>query len=780
MMNALFLIFGLAGQALAGAGTYDTGVIISTPTGTARRVQAGTFGVSSSSQTSASPSIFLDGRIGQATFSGVGNSTATIIISSGIKVNAGVVAAPYFVGALVGNAVTATALTTAGSSCGTGHVSRGVDASGNCLPAAVPALSVPSSTSPAMSGDLNNVKISTGLSTVWQSTMTPTVGALQVWQSTATPKLAAFEQWQSTTSPVTQSLITWQSTASPVLEALLIWESTETQSTTALRLWQSTISPSVAQLLTWESTAAPKVSYLDAWMSSMTPAVVALQTWQSTATPKLVEFEIWQSTSSPMLGQLSIWESTAAPKVTYLDNWMSTASPKLAQFEAWQSTSSTVTERHEIWQSTISPKIAELLTSTVASVTALLVWESTASPIVTASQVWQSTTTPKLAGFDAWQSTSSPMLAQLLTWESTAAPKVSYLDAWMSTASSKLADFNAWQSTASPAQAALITWQSTATPNIAQLESWQSTISPLASAIVLDSANSLTVPTASMTILGVDGILASTGTFAVLKATATGNANWSVIASSQIFATDFCTSAKCLSQAGTGGGDVTAAGNNAFTGANTHSNIETFTSTVTIGPTSYGGPGQGTVASSTASYAAPIFGIPSPVAYSSFTAVTALNFVGLTSDYTYSVVLDIRQNTSDGYLSVRFNGDATTNYLWNIIGGVDNGTGLGDSDYSAAAYAGSCPINCRVGAGCYIKAAYGGHITFNFASEIDSLQRIHMDGRASYYESAGHLTNQVTGCFYPGGTNLRDLTIFDSAGTMTGHAILYATIRPMP
>ena len=244
------------------------------------------------------------------------------------------------------------------------------------------------------------------------------------------------------------------------------------------------------------STSQPRVDYLDVWMS--------------TASPKVTYLDVWMSTASPALAQLVTWESTAAPKVAYLDAWMSTASPKVTYLDVWMSTASPKVTYLDAWMSTASPALAQLVT-------------------------WESTAAPKVAYLDAWMSTSSPALAQLVTWESTAAPKVTYLDAWMSTASPKVTYLDVWMSTASPAVELKM---DASTKTISEATTWSS----------------------SFTVQGADGILASTGTFAVLRSTAVGNQNYGLIVDTgawigkTLSADDVCsrTGAKCLSQAAVG------------------------------------------------------------------------------------------------------------------------------------------------------------------------------------------------------------------------------------
>ena len=118
---------------------------------------------------------------------------------------------------------------------------------------------------------------------------------------------------------------------------------------------------------------------------------------------------------------------------------------------------------------------------------------------------------------------------------STSQPRVDYLDVWMSTASPKVTYLDVWMSTASPAVELKM---DASTKTISEATTWSS----------------------SFTVQGADGILASTGTFAVLRSTAVGNQNYGLIVDTgawigkTLSADDVCsrTGAKCLSQAAVG------------------------------------------------------------------------------------------------------------------------------------------------------------------------------------------------------------------------------------
>jgi hypothetical protein len=99
-----------------------------------------------------SASIILQGNGGRITANGITlKSSATV---QGPLAVTGTVTAGGFSGPLSGNAATATALAAAGSTAGSGYVCRGVDASGNCIPAVVDATAISGSTNPVQSGGI--------------------------------------------------------------------------------------------------------------------------------------------------------------------------------------------------------------------------------------------------------------------------------------------------------------------------------------------------------------------------------------------------------------------------------------------------------------------------------------------------------------------------------------------------------------------------------------------------------------------------------------------------
>lgn len=126
----------------------------------------GRFAVRRSTQPSVADTLNIDGPRGlfswlyginasTGVFTGTGNTTYSLTTSSGINVAAGGVTAPWFSGTtFYGNAATASALAATPSAASSGFLCRGIDVSGNCLPAHIDTTTngVAASTKPWSSG----------------------------------------------------------------------------------------------------------------------------------------------------------------------------------------------------------------------------------------------------------------------------------------------------------------------------------------------------------------------------------------------------------------------------------------------------------------------------------------------------------------------------------------------------------------------------------------------------------------------------------------------------
>lgn len=123
-----------------------------------------------------------------------------------------------------------------------------------------------------------------------------------------------------------------------------------------------------------------------------------------------------------------------------------------------------------------------------------------------------------------------------------------------------------------------------------------------------------------------------------------------------------------------GTGDATLASTQTFSGANT------FTSTITVGPTVY-------TATVTLTSGA-LMNNWMMVASSSFSSVSLVAFNGFESTGIYKAEIYIFQNTSDAVFRVRFNNDTGNNYAWKTLTNTNGGggavveTGSADSVWS--------------------------------------------------------------------------------------------------
>jgi hypothetical protein len=154
------------------------------------------------------------------------------------------------------------------------------------------------------------------------------------------------------------------------------------------------------------------------------------------------------------------------------------------------------------------------------------------------------------------------------------------------------------------------------------------------------------------------GIVASTGNF-----TATGNTQYSLTLSSGIDASAGCIKLKNGTLCGASvAGDVTAAGNNAFTGANTHAGSETMIAGSTLAFTTVQSVSGATTTILNSGACSGCFAVVATTYPAEGSKVFA--FTGLKSSTTYRMSVNLRLQTTDGHPFLQFNGDAGTNYAW--------------------------------------------------------------------------------------------------------------------
>lgn len=151
----------------------------------------------------------------------------------------------------------------------------------------------------------------------------------------------------------------------------------------------------------------------------------------------------------------------------------------------------------------------------------------------------------------------------------------------------------------------------------------------------------------------------------------------------------------------------------------------------------------------------------SPVASSTFTFTTVLQ-----PDTRYQVVYIVLQNTANGNLQVRFNADAGANYKWTVEGINTNG-GAAVSGFSNGDTKIELDATSQIGAGQY---AIG---DFDFSTVPGDNTFVYGTGRIGFSDANPFLVGQDGGFHYNGGAALSSITVFPSAGTITGTFKLY-------
>lgn len=126
------------------------------------------------------------------------------------------------------------------------------------------------------------------------------------------------------------------------------------------------------------------------------------------------------------------------------------------------------------------------------------------------------------------------------------------------------------------------------------------------------------------------------------------------------------------------------------------------------------------------------------------------------------------QNTTAGYLYVRFNGDSGNNYGWNTTTNAATFTYPFSAGYGVS---GTSNIGLDYEANsshCKIGSAHFGH--FEFAAYTGDGSIIVLNGKSSYLRTDGTFVSVTCGGYYDGASDLSSITIGTSAGTLTGTA----------
>lgn len=212
------------------------------------------------------------------------------------------------------------------------------------------------------------------------------------------------------------------------------------------------------------------------------------------------------------------------------------------------------------------------------------------------------------------------------------------------------------------------------------------------------------------------------------------------------------------------GGDVTKAGNNAFTGNNTHAGTEVFNSTVTVGNAA------ALNSSQVLDYSRAVIGGVYSAGISSFTAATAITLTNLQlSRGEHVFTLPILQNTSNAYLYARFDGDTGSNYIYQV------NAGYGTSWSATGPAAQTLIALCYTTSGYCLGASTAGTFSIR-VSYIPGLGATIISLGSSNNGSNYNLTNTGSGQWLSA-TAPTSITIGVNTGSMTGsiNAVVFGT-----
>ena len=219
---------------------------------------------------------------------------------------------------------------------------------------------------------------------------------------------------------------------------------------------------------------------------------------------------------------------------------------------------------------------------------------------------------------------------------------------------------------------------------------------------------------------------------------------------------DVCMSGKCLSQTQTSAG-VAAGDNISFTGTNSHAGLETFTSTVSVGPSEL---------SSVSSYGRLLMGGYSLVASTRPSGATQVDITGLQAGYDYEAVYDLLQSGGASNFAIRFNNDSSASY--------DYGTWC----YNSAGVAGAVTSGTNNTLAYIIEVSNG-----NGGSQTYGSLYFRTRAAAPYATVRSqlvggyHSSSSCRSGIYYGGSSVTSLNIITTGGVITGEVRLYA--RPI-
>lgn len=219
---------------------------------------------------------------------------------------------------------------------------------------------------------------------------------------------------------------------------------------------------------------------------------------------------------------------------------------------------------------------------------------------------------------------------------------------------------------------------------------------------------------------------------------------------------------------GSGVGDVILTATQTFSGAST------FTSSVTVGPS---------LVLSTVSFSNVLRGNWSLIASTHPSGSTGAYFYGLvsTSPYgggtaMYRLVVNLRQNTSDGIIAVRFSDDMNASSHLGMNSGYGNAAGTINHGYTAGLN--YCWLSYQTGE----RATQHLVTSFEFAPQPSrGAPDSNIWGHNEFYSGVGGTGDPSmvqNGCLYIGSQPLKNIKVFTTSGTFTGDIALFVLLTP--
>jgi hypothetical protein len=148
-------------------------------------------------------------------------------------------------------------------------------------------------------------------------------------------------------------------------------------------------------------------------------------------------------------------------------------------------------------------------------------------------------------------------------------------------------------------------------------------------------------------------------------------------------------------------------------------------------------------------------------------AASTSSFSSLVAGARYKIVFRLRQNTSNGYLSIQFNADGGANYGFGFHTIDWNGSASSNFTAGTATNVQICNSVAPIVAG----SAVQGEI--EFASDPTDTTKVYVLSRTAFFDTNSRYQVNQGGGRYAGSGAMASVLIQTSAGTVTGDVVLY-------